>query len=202
MPEYRTAPADLQVRRVMSADFEAIADIHCAALPQDLLPRLGRRALAKVFYPWFLNTELFDFITLAGDDTLAGFIVLRNRTPTLRELLPICVKLLPSLVWNCLVHPPGTDAGKIGQPIQGSDGPRLFTLQGNTLSMLRVHQVGGHVLKITLRKDATGLSCSSDSKMAREVGAGDMKTTALGGGKAEVRNARQISSTCKVQSTK
>ncbi len=96
----------------------------------------------------------------------------------------------------------GTDAGKIGQPIQGSDGPRLFTLQGNTLSMLRVHQVGGHVLKITLRKDATGLSCSSDSKMAREVGAGDMKTTALGGGKAEVRNARQISSTCKVQSTK
>ena len=105
MPEYSTPPAGLRVRRAMSTDFEAIADIHCAALPQDLLPRLGRRALAKVFYPWFLNTELFDFIALAGDDILAGFIVLRNRTPTLREVLPICVKLLPFLVWNCLAHP-------------------------------------------------------------------------------------------------
>lgn len=105
MPDYSTPPADLQVRHVMAADFEAIADIHCTALPQDLLPRLGRGALAKVFYPWFLNMELFDFIAIAEDDTVAGFIVLRNRTPTLRELLPICVKLLPFLVWNCLVHP-------------------------------------------------------------------------------------------------
>lgn len=105
MPEL-SAPADhISIRRVAPADFDAIADVHCVGLPHDVLPRLGRRALVEVFYPWFLNSQLFDFSAFVADDAVAGFIVLRNKRIPLAELVSTSAKLLRVAAWHTLVHP-------------------------------------------------------------------------------------------------
>jgi hypothetical protein len=96
----------------------------------------------------------------------------------------------------------GSDKSAIGVPMQKS-GPRLFVLEGNTLTMLRVHEVGGHALKIHLQKSAAGLTCSAQSAMAREVGSGTVSNTFnTSRGKVVISGTKPISSSCKVEATK
>jgi len=105
MPELSTPADHTNIRRAAPADFDAIADAHCDGLPHDILPRLGRRALVEVFYPWFLSSHLFDFSAFVADDAVAGFIVLRNRRIPLAELVSTSTKLLRVVAWHTLAHP-------------------------------------------------------------------------------------------------
>lgn len=105
MPELSTPADHISIRRATPADFEAIADAHCDGLPHDVLPRLGRRALVEVFYPWFLNSQLFDFSAFVADDAVGGFIVLRNRRIPLAEMVSTCAKLLRVVAWHALLRP-------------------------------------------------------------------------------------------------
>jgi hypothetical protein len=96
----------------------------------------------------------------------------------------------------------GSDKSAIGLPMQKA-GPRLFVLEGSTLTMLRVHDVGGHVLKISLQKSAVGMTCSAQSAMAREVGSGTASNTFhTSTGKVVISGAKAISSGCRVEATK
>lgn len=96
----------------------------------------------------------------------------------------------------------GSDGGGIGVPLKGA-GPRLFVLEGDSLTMLRVHDIGGHVLKVKFQKGASGLTCSAQSTMAKEVGAGTRNSFTLpDGAKGQVWNTRATSSDCKIQETK
>lgn len=88
--------------------------------------------------------------------------------------------------------------GTIGLPKQTSDGAALWLLEGNTLVLLRVFEVGGNATRITLTQRNSGLSCSVTAPMAREAGAGSTKTKAAVGGKVEMLDIKQISSSCRV----
>ena len=89
-------------------------------------------------------------------------------------------------------------AGTIGVPKQHEDGAALWLLEGNTLVLLRVFEVGGIAMRITLTETGPGLGCSVTAPMAREVGAGQTKTQAAVGGKVEMLSMRQTSSSCRV----
>lgn len=69
MPEVTT-----RVREAVSADLERIAEIHCAALSQDLLPRLGKPFLVRDLYPLALRSA-HSFILVAEREDLVGFVV-------------------------------------------------------------------------------------------------------------------------------
>jgi hypothetical protein len=88
--------------------------------------------------------------------------------------------------------------GTIGLPKQTSDGAALWLLEANTLVLLKVFEVGGNSTKITLARRGSGLSCSVTAPMVREVGAGASKTKAAVGGKVEMLDIRQTSSSCRV----
>ena len=88
--------------------------------------------------------------------------------------------------------------GTIGVPAQTQDGAALWLLEGNTLVLLKVFEVGGIAMRITLTETGSGLGCSVTAPMAREVGAGQTKTKAAVGGKVEMLSMSQTSSSCRV----
>lgn len=88
--------------------------------------------------------------------------------------------------------------GTIGLPKQTGDGAALWLLEGNTLVLLKVFEVGGTAMRIALKQRDMGWSCSVTAPMAREVGAGATKTKAAVGGKVEMLDIRQTSSSCRV----
>ena len=101
-------------------------------------------------------------------------------------------------------HLSGAQSGKIGLPMDARGGASLFLLQGNTLTQLRVFQVGAHILKISLEKSATGLTCKASYSLAQERRSGTTSVPANegGGSNIEVWKVRPTSSSCKVSGTK
>lgn len=88
--------------------------------------------------------------------------------------------------------------GTIGVPRQSDDGAALWLLDGNTLVLLRVFEVGGVALRITLARADGKWSCSATAPMAKEVGAGNSKTKAAVGGKVEMLSIKQTSANCHI----
>ena len=76
----------------------------------------------------------------------------------------------------------------------------LWVLEDDTLTSLKVFEVGAVVMKIKSDKIDANLKCSVSAPIAREVGAGATTDTSAmkGGGKVEVLSAKQISSSCRV----
>lgn len=70
----------LQVRPAGPQDAAALADIHSAALPDDVLPRLGRNFLQNVFYPLVLGHGDTDCI-VAGDGPCPDGLLVLARAP-------------------------------------------------------------------------------------------------------------------------
>jgi hypothetical protein len=82
----------------------------------------------------------------------------------------------------------------IGKPREVAGGHSLMILSGNTLTLLRTFEVGGHKTTITF----SGGGCSIRAPMMQEVGAGRTKRDAIVGGTVEVISHRQVSSSCRV----
>jgi GNAT superfamily N-acetyltransferase len=60
------------IRSAMTDDAAALAEVHVAALPDDFLPRLGRRYLRRRFYPMVLMSSGVDlFVAERSDEVLA-----------------------------------------------------------------------------------------------------------------------------------
>lgn len=95
-----------------------------------------------------------------------------------------------------------SNSGFIGTPQQASDrsGNFLWVLDGDTLIRLRTFETGGNLLKITIAKTNGGLTCTAQSPILQEVGAGNPKDTAAmaGGGKVEILSVKQTGSSCRV----
>ncbi len=72
----------------------------------------------------------------------------------------------------------------------------LWALDGNTLTGLNVFEVGGRATKFTLNRTGSRLSCSVEAPFMKEVGAGNTRTSAAKGGKAEVLKIRQTGTSC------
>lgn len=88
--------------------------------------------------------------------------------------------------------------GTIGIPRQTGDGAALWLLEGNTLTLLRVFEVGGNAMRITLARAGSKLTCSTTAPMAKEVGAGTTKTQAAVGGRVEMLSIKQTSASCHI----
>jgi len=88
--------------------------------------------------------------------------------------------------------------GTIGVPREAGKEATLWLLDGNTLVLLRVFEVGGVAMRIALTQKGSDLSCSATAPMARETGAGNTRTQAAVGGKVEMLSIRQTSSSCRV----
>jgi ribosomal protein S18 acetylase RimI-like enzyme len=63
------------IRQAERADIPAIADIHAAALPNDLLPRLGKRFLRETFYPAVIDSGIALTIVETVDGELQSFVI-------------------------------------------------------------------------------------------------------------------------------
>lgn len=87
-------------------------------------------------------------------------------------------------------------SGKIGVPGQTEDSKVLWVLEGHTLTGLNVFEVGGRSTKFTLKRAGSGFSCSVAGPFMHEMGAGNTKTSAAKGGKAEIVKIRQTGSSC------
>jgi hypothetical protein len=87
-------------------------------------------------------------------------------------------------------------SGKIGVPGQTEDSKVLWILEGNTLTGLNVFDVGGRSTKFTIKRAGAGFSCSVVAPFMQEMGAGNTKTSAAKGGKAEILKIRQTGSSC------
>jgi len=91
--------------------------------------------------------------------------------------------------------------GAIGAPTKNKDHSEdnLWLIEDNTLTLLRVYETGGAMLKIGLQKSASGLSCSATHIPAREVGAGSSKETSAAGGMVVTLSVRPLGSpTCRI----
>jgi hypothetical protein len=101
-------------------------------------------------------------------------------------------------------HLSGARSGTIGLPMEAGGGASLFLLEGNTLTQLRVYEVGAQILKVTLEKSAAGLTCKASNSLAQERGAGTTRVPANegGGSNIEVWNVKPTSSSCRVSRTK
>jgi len=63
------------IRKATNNDIKALADIHLATLPNDLLPRIGARFLSKQFYPAILRSNHAFTIVDIEDDEVRSFII-------------------------------------------------------------------------------------------------------------------------------
>ena len=84
------------------------------------------------------------------------------------------------------------------RPDQAGTRAVVWTLEGNTLTLLRVFDVGGRVMKFTLTRSGSSLSCTIRGSNAREVGAGHTKAKSAFGDQVEILSMRQTSSDCRV----
>jgi hypothetical protein len=87
-------------------------------------------------------------------------------------------------------------SGRIGVPGQTEDSKMLWVLEGSTLTGLNVFEVGGRQTKFTLKRNGSGFSCTVEAPFMQERGAGNTKTSAAKGGKAEILKIRQTGSSC------
>ena len=87
-------------------------------------------------------------------------------------------------------------SGKLGVPGQTEDSKVLWVLEGNTLTGLNVFDVGGRSTKFTLKRAGSEFTCSVVAPFMQEMGAGNTKTSAAKGGKAEILKIRQTGSSC------
>jgi hypothetical protein len=88
--------------------------------------------------------------------------------------------------------------GVIGKPSanESKDSQVLWLIDGDTLTAFNVFEVGGQATRFRLTPSASGLKCTVESPVMREVGAGAVKITATKGGKAEILKIRQTGSSC------
>lgn len=105
------------IRQATTADIPFLAAIHCRALPEDLLPRLGAVFLEREFYPRVLEAD--DSLTLVAEEegnshpcAFAVFAycsesltrrVLRRKMAIARYLAPAALKHF-SLIREILAH--------------------------------------------------------------------------------------------------
>jgi len=73
-----TSPSDVEIRIVDEANIENVVAIHCAALPNDILPNLGKKIIRKYYknimsddsqllIGAFINKELRGFVQFSRD---------------------------------------------------------------------------------------------------------------------------------------
>jgi hypothetical protein len=87
-------------------------------------------------------------------------------------------------------------------PEQHGSGARavVWTLDGNTLTLLRVFETGGRTVRIMFTRTTSGLLCRAEGAYARETGGGNPKTKDPDrGGYFEFIGAKQTSSACQVR---
>lgn len=80
--------------------------------------------------------------------------------------------------------------------MQMSDGSGV--LEGNTLTQLSTLRTGGGLIKITLHKGSSGLSCSAVASHAREVGAGPTKDKTPSGENVYVLSMTPTAMGCRI----
>jgi len=91
-------------------------------------------------------------------------------------------------------------SGTIGRPQTGSEinGARVWTIESNTLILLRVYHVGGEIKKFSLTRSSAGFDCTLRGYPAREVGTDHIIATGTSGDKVEILEGHQVSSTCRI----
>ena len=83
------------VRKATDSDIKEIVEIHCKALPNDLLPRLGKGLLRNVFYKVALQSNQSKLLVASDITKVYGFgLVVKSSKTFSDELLGI------KLVWN------------------------------------------------------------------------------------------------------
>ncbi len=88
--------------------------------------------------------------------------------------------------------------GTIGRPGSSDLGSHVWLLQGNSLILLKVMEVGGQASTIAFVRSGSSLTCTVKTANARETGAGKSKTKSVFSGKVVIVNMKQTSSTCRV----
>jgi ribosomal protein S18 acetylase RimI-like enzyme len=63
------------IREANHTDIPAMVDIHAAALPEDLLPRLGKRFLRNFFYPAVLKSGHALSLVETDNDMVRSFVI-------------------------------------------------------------------------------------------------------------------------------
>ena len=102
------------------------------------------------------------------------------------------------------VYSPDVRSGIIGRSDTGptSTGARaaVWTFDRNTLTLLRVFERGGRILRIAFDRIGSGLNCTATGSFLQELGAGNPKfrDPSGKGGYHELIGMKQTSSTCRV----
>jgi|GEM_PF-5645709 ribosomal protein S18 acetylase RimI-like enzyme len=77
----------INTRCATREDLDQLAAIHAAALPNDLLPRLGLRFLRKYFFPTVFNSASAYITVGESDERIAGFCIFaRDNTALSRSV--------------------------------------------------------------------------------------------------------------------
>jgi hypothetical protein len=87
--------------------------------------------------------------------------------------------------------------GPVGQPDKVGDGHFVWVLKGDSLTLLRVMEVGGQTATFDLVRSGESWTCGLQTSMAKEVGAGQSRTQAAHGGKVTIIGMKQVSSSCR-----
>jgi hypothetical protein len=102
---------------------------------------------------------------------------------------------------------PETASYTLGRPQQVSNlggGHAVWTFADGELTFLRTYKTGGYKRTIAFARAARaaggagGLTCTIRAPVAREEGAGEIRTESPFGGELEVLSRKQVSSTCRV----
>lgn len=92
--------------------------------------------------------------------------------------------------------------GEIGIPTKELTGTMdvAWIFQDSTLTRLGAFATGGQILKITFKKDTSGLSCSTDIALAKEIGAGNLRDRGAVGSMVQVLSHKLIGTpTCRIE---
>jgi hypothetical protein len=87
--------------------------------------------------------------------------------------------------------------GAVGQPDKVGDGHFVWVLKGDSLTLLRVMEVGGQTATFNLARSGESWTCGLQTSMAKEVGAGQSRTQAAHGGKVTIMGMKQVSASCR-----
>ncbi len=75
------------IRKATKDDIRQIVDIHLAALPDDLLPKLGKSYLQNTFYAQIIQSDLAFILVNVENDTVNAFCVFALNGGALSSLL-------------------------------------------------------------------------------------------------------------------
>lgn len=89
-------------------------------------------------------------------------------------------------------------SGAVGRPGQNDIGAFLWVLKDDSLVLLRTQEVGAQVMTLKFGRGPSGLTCSIETALAKEVGAGAGKTVSAFSGKVVMVSMKQTSSICSV----